>query len=131
MPPPYGGAQMLVFAALMLAQATAAPLVQKRVNLSETLYYASIAATGSRLCDRDRSARYTAQFNERYGERVRRLLGFHDATVGPDSDFIITSSCTIPRKSGRGQDRDHAIALDRFETTLRKLEREFGPVGAG
>jgi len=122
---------MLVFATLMLAQATAAPAATKRESLSETLYYASMAATGSRLCDRDRSARYTAQFNGRYGERVRRLFSFHDATVGPDPDFIITSSCTISRKSGRGQDRDHVIALDHFELTLREFERDFGPGGGG
>jgi len=122
---------MFVFATLMLAQATAAPAAQKRVNLSETLYYASMTATGSRLCDRDRSARYTAEFNERCGGRVRTLFSFHDATVGPDPDFIITSSCTIPRKSGRGQDRDHAIALDHFEATLREIERDFGPGQGG
>ena len=118
---------MLALAALALAQVTPTSASDKPVNLSEEFYYASTAATGSRLCDRARSERYTAQFNKRYGERVRKMFSYHDATAGRDPDFIILSSCIRFHKSGKGQDSDHAIAMDRFETTLRKFEHDFGP----
>jgi hypothetical protein len=104
---------------------------QARENLSETIYYASISASGSRLCDRKRSARYKRQFNRRYGGRISALMKYRSRSHGPDPDFIITSSCQRSLETGASQDRRHSQALNDFDATLRDLERRFGPVANG
>jgi len=102
-----------------------------RENLSETIYYASIDASGSRLCDRNRSARYEKQFKRRYGGRISALLNYRTQSHGPDPDFITTSSCRGSSETGAGQDRRHSQGLNDFDATLRDLERRFGPVANG
>jgi hypothetical protein len=119
---------VLALAAIVLVQFTAPVTARASANLSETLYWASTTATGSRLCDRKQSARYTEQFNRRYGARVRALMQYHVSKFGPDPDFIITTDCRILRGSISRQDRDHARAMNRFEEALRDLEHQFGPV---
>jgi hypothetical protein len=95
-------------------------------NLGEALYYAGAAASGSRLCDREQSARYVMQFSRRYGERIRALMQVHIEHFGEDPGFIFTTSCNRMIGSSRAQDRHHARAMDAFEPTLRQLERRFG-----
>ena len=95
-------------------------------NLGEALYYAGAAASGSRLCDREQSARYGMQFSRRYGERIRTLMRVHVEHFGEDLEFIVTTSCYRMNGSSRTQDRQHARAMDSFEATLRQLERRFG-----
>jgi hypothetical protein len=119
---------LLALAAIVLVQFTAPVSAPASANLSETLYWASTTATGRRLCDRKQSARYTEQFDHRYGVRVRALMQYHVSKFGPDPDFIITTSCRILRGSIHRHDRDHARAMDRFEEALRNLEHQFGPV---
>lgn len=122
---------MLILSLFAAAQIAAPPEEQSRENLSEIIYYASIAATGSKLCDRERSARYSAQFNRRYGERVRALQEYHVRRFGPDPDFVVLTDCIRARAPGRQQDTDHARALDRFEAVLRDLEQRFGAPSNG
>jgi hypothetical protein len=119
---------LLALAAIVLKQFTAPVSAPASANLSETLYWTSTTATGNCLCDRKQSARYTEQFDHRYGMRVRALMQYHVSKFGPDPDFIITTSCHILRGSIHRQDRDHARAMDRFEEALRDLEHQFGPV---
>lgn len=95
-------------------------------NLGEALYYASAAASGIRLCDREQSARYGMQFSRRYGERIRALMRVHVEHFGEDPGFIFTTSCNRMIGSSRAQDRQHARAMHAFEATLRQLERRFG-----
>lgn len=116
---------MLALALIALVQAISVEPLQGRPNLSEDLYYASMSASGSRLCDRKRSARYSNLFERRYGERVRALLKAYDERYGPDPSFIITSSCHSSRAPGRKQDRNHAVAMNEFETWLRSAEQRF------
>lgn len=118
---------MLALALIALVQTTSAESPQGRPNLSEDLYYASMSATGSRLCDRKRSARYSKLFERRYGERVRALLKAYAETNGPDPSFFITTSCLLSRAPGRKQDRDHAVAMNEFETWLQRAEQRFLP----
>ena len=120
---------VLTVAIAALAQLAASADAAPRASLSESLYWASTGASGSRLCDRKRSARYTQQFDRRFGERIRRLMAYHVSTFGPDPEFIITTSCLLSGRSGRAQDRDHARAMDAFEPTLHDLEQRFGPAG--
>lgn len=122
-----GSKAVLALVTIALVQLTAPASAPASANLSEKLYWASTDATGSRLCDRKQSARYTEQFNHRYGVRVRALIQYHVGKFGPDPDFIITTSCRILRGSSRRQDRGHADAMDRFEEALRGLEQKFGP----
>lgn len=116
---------MLALALVALVQAISVEPSPGRPNLSEDLYYASMSASGSRLCDRKRSARYRKLFERRYGERVRALLNAYDERYGPDPSFIITSSCRSSGAPGRKQNRDHAMAMNDFETWLRSAEQRF------
>lgn len=124
-----GRMAVLALATIVFAQLAVPASASASTNLSETLYWASTEATGSRLCDRKRSARYTEQFSRRYGARVRALTQYHVSKSGPDPDFIITTSCRNSQASSRRQDRDHALAMNRFEGALRGLEQRFGPAG--
>lgn len=98
-----------------------------RVNLSEAIFHASVEASGSKLCDRQLSARYTREFEKRYGRRIKALMEYYTEVHGPDPDFIITTECRRSRASRRAQDRWHAQALKMFDVRLRELERRFGP----
>ena len=118
---------MMPFLAMLLIQ-VAAP-VSPPENFSETLYSASDSAAGSHLCDRKQSARYKRQFDRRYGARVRALVAYHARTFGPDSAFIIVTSCRASLGSKSQQRRDHDLAMDGFEPILRDLERRFGAAG--
>jgi hypothetical protein len=95
-------------------------------NLGEELYYASASASGNRLCDRERSARYGMQFARRYGSRTSALMRVHVDHFGPDPAFIFITSCIRWSGSSRAQDRQHARAMRAFEPILRNLERRFG-----
>lgn len=125
------GSHMLIATFLMLAQAATSTEASTRENLSERLYFASIAASGSKLCDRERSARYSKQFNRRYGDRVRALVDYHSRKFGPDPDFIVTTDCIASRASSRQQDAAHIKALDQFAPILQDLEQQFGPPANG
>ncbi|QNE32603.1 hypothetical protein F1C10_12050 [Sphingomonas sp. NBWT7] len=116
-----------MLAAIVAAQFTIAVSAPAPGNLSEALYAASVDASGSRLCDRRTGARYAALFNRRYGARIRALTRYHESRYGPDPDFIITTSCRITLAPARELDRNHSRAMDRFDDTLRALERRFGP----
>lgn len=124
-----GTKAMIAIAAIVLAQLAAPVSASASGNLSETLYWASTDATGSRLCDRKRSARYTEQFNRRYGARIQTLTQYHVGRFGPDPVFVITTSCRGSDRSNRQQDHDHQLAMNRFEGMLHGLEQQFGPGG--
>lgn len=120
---------MLALAATLLIRLAAPAGALGSTNFTETLYWASAGATGSRLCNWNLRTRYTVQFNQRYGSRVRALTRYHVSKYGPDPDLITTSSCRSSSVSGHQEDRDHKLAMDRFERVLRDLELQFGPGG--
>ena len=103
--------------ALMLAaQATPQP-----GNLAQELFYASMHASGSKLCDRKLAARLQRRFDARFGARISALVKVHEAHYGRDPDFIYTTDCLIVR-GPYGQDR----WMRKFEPVLRALERKYG-----
>ena len=120
---------VLVLAAIALGQLSAPPASSPRTNFSEILYWASADAAGVRLCDHKRRTRYKKEFNRRYGDRVQSLMQYHVRKFGPDEGFVVTTSCRHSYTSPLEQDRVHALAMNRFELTLRDLERRFGPRG--
>ena len=92
-------------------------------NLSECLYWVSVDAKGTRLCDRKKSEEYGAEFEQRFGSRVRALIAAH----GSDPDFIVTTSCRLwPPGSEAELDRRHATAMEEFERWLAVAERKVG-----
>lgn len=101
-------ATLLALSFLPVSQAADGPT---RTSLSQTIYYASTAASGSRFYDRKRSARYGQQFKKRYGSRIAALLNYHIKTSGLDPDFFVTSSCRQSFQSGSRQNEQHANAL--------------------
>ncbi len=117
-------ATLLALSFLPVSQAADGPA---RTYLSEKIYNASITASGSRLRDRKRSARYGQHFKKRYGSQIAALLNYHIKASGLDPDFFVTSSCRQSFESGSRQDEQHANALILFEGTLRNLEQRFGP----
>ena len=109
------------------AQAAAPSKAENPGNLGEDLFYASTAASGSKLCNRVQAARYSRQFDSRYGKRIRALTRYHERQFGRDPDFIYTSDCRSSRAPRQQQDREHAQAMDRFEAILEGLEQRYGP----
>jgi hypothetical protein len=93
-------------------------------NLSETLFWASVNASGARLCDRAKSKEYQTQFDGRYGRRVRALLAEHEARYGRDPPFIEISSCERWTGDEISWDFRHQQAMDQFEYWLRAAERD-------
>lgn len=118
---------MLAMILFLLAQTVTPASGQSPGNLSEEIFYASIGASGTKLCDRHQAARYTRQFDRRYGKRIRALIQYHESRFGKDPDFIFTTSCRRSLAPMSRQDREHRKALDRFDATLKELERRYGP----
>ena len=121
---------MLAIIAFALAQAATPESAGNPGNLSEELFRASAMASGNRLCDRARAARYSNQFDARYGRRIRALVRYHEGKFGPDPEFIYVSSCLVLGGSYRQQERLHAKAMTRFEGALQEMERRYGPQNA-
>jgi hypothetical protein len=94
-------------------------------NLSQSIYWASVNASGSRLCNRPQSAKYGEQFEGRFGKRIRALMKAHEARYGRDPPFIVATSCILRRRpsSEAEMDRWHAIAMDDFDKWLTATER--------
>ena len=88
-------------------------------NLSEALFWASAKATGARLCDRELAARYQAEFDHRFGTRVRALMAAHEARYGKDPGFVVVSSCVRPL---RPVDETHVDPVAR-ERVMRDFDR--------
>jgi hypothetical protein len=118
---------MLATILFMLAQVVTAQGTGSPGNLSEDLYYASIGASGTKLCDRHQAARYTRQFDKRYGKRIRALIQYHESRFGKDPDFIFTTDCRRSLAPMREQDRYHRQAMDAYDARLRALEQRYGP----
>ena len=107
----------------MAPSLAATPTGAQRENLGEDLYWASVDATGARLCDREKSEEFRAEFDRRYGKRVRALVAAHEAQFGRDPPFIVTSSCTLWRGRESELDERHRRAMDKFEDWLAAAER--------
>ena len=70
----------LILAALLTSPGVGSPTAKLSPgNLGEELYYASAAASGSRLCDRKRAARLGKKFDQCFGDRIRALRETHEA----------------------------------------------------
>jgi hypothetical protein len=95
-------------------------------NLTYRLEYASRDADAHHDCPSQRAARYAADFQQRYGERIKRLKEIHVSRSGADPDFIILTDCRGFTGSAAERDARHRKAMNDFEPTLRKLEQEFG-----
>ena len=112
----------LILAALLTSPGVGSPTAKLSPgNLGEELYYASAAASGSRLCDGKRAARLGKKFDQHFGDRIRALRETHEALYGPDPDFIYTTSCNRP-----GPNYSQRQAFKDFEPKLRDLERKYG-----
>ena len=96
-------------------------------NFSEALYWASVDASGSRLCDREAAARYGADLNHRFGRRIRKLMCAHEARFGKDPDFIVTTGCQgTPHPADYGDaahKAEHERAMNDFDGWLTQVER--------
>jgi hypothetical protein len=88
-------------------------------NFSEALFWASAKATGARLCNRQLAARYQAEFDHRFGRRVRALIAAHEARYGKDPGFVVISSCVRPRNPA---DETHVDPAAR-EQVMRDFDR--------
>jgi hypothetical protein len=114
----------LLILALMLAAVQAGALeagAGSPGNLAEDLFYASMAASGSKLCDRTLAARLQRRFARRYRARIARLMASHESRFGRDPAFIVTSDCRRPAKT-----YDQEREFRRFEPKLRELEGRYG-----
>ena len=96
-------------------------------NFSEALYWASVEASGSRLCNTEAAARYGADFNHRFGQRIRKLMRAHEARFGKDPGFIVTTSCRTTLHpvdySDAAHQAAHKRAMDDFDRWLTRVER--------
>ena len=110
----------------LLGSTGQAAIAPARVNLSEVIYYASMSASANKDCRSARQAKYSADFERKYGERVARLEQVHVAKFGPDPGFISTTDCRRSMAPPNQQNRLHQNAMGEFEVTLRGLEIRFG-----
>jgi len=118
---------MLPTVLILLAQVTTPTGAKSPGNFGEDLFYASMSASGSKLCNRRHAARYQRQFDRRYGDRIRALVVYHESRFGKGPGFIVTTDCRRSQGSVRQQDLEHAKAMNRFEPSLRELEVRYGP----
>lgn len=95
-------------------------------NLAYRLEYAKRDAAANHDCPSRTQRRYAADFERRYGERIKRLTEVHVARVGPDPDFVILADCRGTNAAMAVRNARHREAMEDFEPTLRSLEREFG-----
>jgi hypothetical protein len=98
----------------------------ERPNLSEKLEYAKRDAAANNDCPSAAQKRYAADFERRYGQRIKRLMKVHLERSGPDPDFIMISSCRGFRGTMAERDALHRKGMKDFEPILRSLEQEFG-----
>ena len=90
-------------------------------NLTEDLFYASVAAAGLNFCDGLLVGRFSQQFDTRFANRINALIKAHEARYGRNQAFDNTTSCTSPPT-----DYDQNKAMAAFEPKLRDLERKYG-----